>query len=406
MTRQRIQVSRVPVSRRSSIFRATTPTSVPSTCSNCAGDRSRRRSPTTPCCRPDDRILVAVSGGKDSLAVWDILLELGYEADGLYLGLGIGEYSDESGEYAQRVRRRTRTHAAHDRSARRVRIRRADRRQGDPACAVLGVRAVEAAPVRRGRARRRLRRGRDRPQPRRRGGGAVRQRACDGTSSTSPGSFPCCRPATASPRRSSRWCGSPSARWRRGASCAASTIRSRSARWRSGNKHLAYKDALNAIERESPGSKAAVLPQLRRADGAAPGRTRPQAAAGDLQTCAVCAVADDRRDRARSAGCGTRGRCIEPVPVEVVLGKKHRKAYGRRATPEVRREAARARRSGDVARRQEAALPDHPRRRRRVPQPRRVRAARRHRRTGGRASWCARPRAPSTRCCGRRSRTT
>ena len=42
----------------------------------------------------DDRVLVAVSGGKDSLAVWDILLELGYEADGLYVGLGIGEYSD------------------------------------------------------------------------------------------------------------------------------------------------------------------------------------------------------------------------------------------------------------------------------------------------------------------------
>jgi uncharacterized protein (TIGR00269 family) len=46
----------------------------------------------------DDRILVAVSGGKDSLALWDVLLELGYRADGLYLGLGIGEYSSRSGE--------------------------------------------------------------------------------------------------------------------------------------------------------------------------------------------------------------------------------------------------------------------------------------------------------------------
>jgi uncharacterized protein (TIGR00269 family) len=50
---------------------------------------------------PGERVLVAVSGGKDSLAVWDMLLELGYEADGLYIGLGIGEYSGESGEYAR-----------------------------------------------------------------------------------------------------------------------------------------------------------------------------------------------------------------------------------------------------------------------------------------------------------------
>jgi uncharacterized protein (TIGR00269 family) len=50
---------------------------------------------------PSERALVAISGGKDSLAVWDILLELGYQADGLYLGLGIGEYSDASGEMAR-----------------------------------------------------------------------------------------------------------------------------------------------------------------------------------------------------------------------------------------------------------------------------------------------------------------
>ena len=37
-----------------------------------------------------DRLLVAVSGGKDSLALWDVLTRLGYHADGLYIGLGIG----------------------------------------------------------------------------------------------------------------------------------------------------------------------------------------------------------------------------------------------------------------------------------------------------------------------------
>ncbi len=44
----------------------------------------------------EERILVAVSGGKDSLALWDVLVELGYETEGLYLGLGIGPYSEAS----------------------------------------------------------------------------------------------------------------------------------------------------------------------------------------------------------------------------------------------------------------------------------------------------------------------
>jgi uncharacterized protein (TIGR00269 family) len=47
----------------------------------------------------DEHVLVAVSGGKDSLALWDILLTLGYQADGLYIGLGIDggiAYSDQS----------------------------------------------------------------------------------------------------------------------------------------------------------------------------------------------------------------------------------------------------------------------------------------------------------------------
>jgi len=53
---------------------------------------------------PTDRILVAVSGGKDSLSLWDVLLRLGYQADGLYIKLGIEhqDYSEKSLEYVQR----------------------------------------------------------------------------------------------------------------------------------------------------------------------------------------------------------------------------------------------------------------------------------------------------------------
>ena len=43
-----------------------------------------------------DHVLVAVSGGKDSLALWDILTRLGYRTTGFHLDLGIGEYSAES----------------------------------------------------------------------------------------------------------------------------------------------------------------------------------------------------------------------------------------------------------------------------------------------------------------------
>src|SRR5512136_1492218 len=52
-----------------------------------------------------ERILVAVSGGKDSLSLWDILWRLGYQADGLYIGLGIDEgigYSAESHRLAEK----------------------------------------------------------------------------------------------------------------------------------------------------------------------------------------------------------------------------------------------------------------------------------------------------------------
>ncbi len=48
------------------------------------------------------RILVAVSGGKDSLALWDILLKLGYRTDALYVDLGIPDYSATSRSKVER----------------------------------------------------------------------------------------------------------------------------------------------------------------------------------------------------------------------------------------------------------------------------------------------------------------
>lgn len=47
---------------------------------------------------PNDRVLVAVSGGKDSLALWDILWQLGYQSDGVYSGLGIDGGIDHTNE--------------------------------------------------------------------------------------------------------------------------------------------------------------------------------------------------------------------------------------------------------------------------------------------------------------------
>ncbi|MGH7386111.1 MAG: ATP-binding protein [Candidatus Rokuibacteriota bacterium] len=44
----------------------------------------------------EEKIMVAVSGGKDSLALWDVLIEDGYQTAGLYLDLGIFDYSKES----------------------------------------------------------------------------------------------------------------------------------------------------------------------------------------------------------------------------------------------------------------------------------------------------------------------
>jgi hypothetical protein len=166
----------------------------------------------------DDRILVAVSGGKDSLAVWDILLDLGYRADGLYIGLGIGEYSDVSGDHARAF--------ADERGLTLRTIDLRDEYGYDVPTAAKVTKRVPCSAC--GMSKRHL------FDEAARAGGydvVVTGHNLDDEAAVLFGnalrwdveylaraSSRCCRHATASRRRSSRSCGSPSARWRRGAS--------------------------------------------------------------------------------------------------------------------------------------------------------------------------------------------
>lgn len=54
---------------------------------------------------PDQPLLVAVSGGKDSLAAWSLLNDLGYTTVGIHVDLGIDEFSAASMEAIDRFAR-------------------------------------------------------------------------------------------------------------------------------------------------------------------------------------------------------------------------------------------------------------------------------------------------------------
>ena len=90
-----------------------------------------------------------------------------------------------------------------------------------------------------------------------------------------------------------------------------------------GNKHLGYKAALNAIERDSPGSKAAfylnfvsrMAPLL---DG-----VRAETAA-DVGTCASCG-APTSGDVCAFCRLVATASAHDPVPVEMVVGKRGRR---------------------------------------------------------------------------------
>ena len=53
--------------------------------------------------RQKDKVLVCVSGGKDSLALWFVLESLGYQIEAMHVDLGIPEYSQRSRECVKRM---------------------------------------------------------------------------------------------------------------------------------------------------------------------------------------------------------------------------------------------------------------------------------------------------------------
>ena len=246
---------------------------------------------------PDERVLVAVSGGKDSLALWDILLDLGYQADGLYLGLGIGDYSDESGDVRPRLRSRAGRCTLHrGRPARRPTAStsrpRAAAAQRVPcsACGLSKRHLFDKAAL---------------------DGGydvVATGHNLDDEAAVLFGNMlrwqteylgrqlPVLPAATASPARSSRSCASASGRWRPTASLRGIDYIVEECPMAAGNKHLGYKEALNddrGARRpapSTPSTSASSTERRRRFAAEADGRARPSSA-----PCAQLRRADHRR---------------------------------------------------------------------------------------------------------------
>ena len=267
---------------------------------------------------PEDLILVAVSGGKDSLAVWDLLIDLGYQADGLYIGLGIGEYSDVSGEYAKAF--------AAERGLHLVTIDLRDEYGFDVPTASRATRRVPCSAC--GTSKRHL----------------FDKAALDGDYTVLVTGHNLDDEAAVLFGNTLRWDVEYLARQlpvlpaRHGFPKKVKPLvrltERETAAWcivrgidylvdecpmAEGNKHLAYKAALNAIEQESPGSKASFY--LNFLDNMAPLLAGTTAAATDtLQECRSCG-APTTGDLCAFCRVAEKSRAHEPVPVELVLGK-------------------------------------------------------------------------------------
>ena len=305
---------------------------------------------------PGERVLVAVSGGKDSLALWDILLDLGYAADGLYLG--------------PRHRRRTATPVGRLRPG-------LCRRPGGPPDRDRHPDGASASTSRPGRGR---------PS-----GCRARRAGCrSATCSTRPPSTAATTwwpPATTSTTRrrccSATSCGgTPPTSGRQLPVLPASHGFARKVKplvrlgeremaaycvlrgidyiveecpMAEGNKHLGYKEALNAIEVQSPGPRRPSTSSFVDRVSALFEPTADERTRGPASLCRL-RFADDRRAvRLLQAGGPGHGRLGPATRAGAVLG----------------------RRPGPAARQQGPALPGHAGPGRRVPHPRRAGAPRR-----------------------------
>ena len=318
---------------------------------------------------PGSAVLVAVSGGKDSLALWEILVRLGYEADGLYLGLGIGDYSDESGVYTREFADAARA------SADRGRPRR--RRTGytiPQAAAAHPPRAVRRAAACRSATsstRRAIERGYDVVATghnlddeaavllgnvlRWDAGYLGRQHP---VLPAAPGFVRKVKPLVRLGERETA------------AYCVLQGIdyQVEECPMAAGNRHLGYKEVLNALEDRSPGIKAAFLFGFLERGHA---RFADEAEQRARRAAASAPCAARRRPATVCAFCRLRSRSAPGRPA-------HRRSAG---AADVSRAFARGRPRA-ARRRQAPSPPDHPRRRRRVPHPRgRARARRHHRRS-------------------------
>ncbi|MBX7161362.1 MAG: adenine nucleotide alpha hydrolase family protein, partial [Acidimicrobiia bacterium] len=263
-------------------------------------------------------------------AVWDILLDLGYQADGLYIGLGIGEYSDVSGEYAKAF--------ADERG---LTLRTIDLRGQygyDVPTAAKVTKRVPCSAC--GMSKRHL------FDEAARSGGydvVVTGHNLDDEAAVLFGNalrwdveylarqLPVLPARDGFPKKVK-----PLVRLTEREMAAWCIVRGidyqvEECPMAVGNKHLGYKEALNSIERESPGSKAAFY--LNFIDRMAPIlASQTRAAAGELVPCTSCGAPTTAPDNGEAPVCGfcrLQGRVAghAPVPVELVLNGKARKAY-------------------------------------------------------------------------------